>query len=57
MIELKGVLPSLISRDQSRFVKGKSITENVLAQEIISDIRIRGKLSNMVIKIDMAKGI
>lgn len=46
------LLPSLISG----FVKGKSITENVLlAQEIIYDIGKRGKPANMVIKLDMAK--
>ncbi|XP_049399871.1 uncharacterized protein LOC125863926 [Solanum stenotomum] len=52
-----GVLfPSLISENQFGFVKGRSITENVLlAQEIIVDIRKRGKPANVVIKLDMAK--
>uniref|UniRef100_A0A0V0IZZ6 Putative ovule protein n=1 Tax=Solanum chacoense TaxID=4108 RepID=A0A0V0IZZ6_SOLCH len=50
------LLPSLISQNQSGFVKGKSITENVLlAQEIIYDIGKRGKPANMVIKLYMAK--
>ncbi|XP_060202667.1 uncharacterized protein LOC132631084 [Lycium barbarum] len=41
---------------QSGFVKGKSIVENILlAQEIVHDIRIRGKPANVVIKLDMEK--
>ncbi|XP_060200436.1 uncharacterized protein LOC132628686 [Lycium barbarum] len=41
---------------QSGFVKGRSIVENILlAQEIVHDIRIRGKPANVVIKLDMAK--
>ncbi|XP_049357633.1 uncharacterized protein LOC125822286 [Solanum verrucosum] len=53
---LEGILPKLISPNQSGFVKGRNITENVLlAQEIISEIRKRGKPANVVIKLDMAK--
>ncbi|XP_070004494.1 uncharacterized protein [Nicotiana sylvestris] len=38
------------------FVKGRSIVKNILlTQEIISDIRLRGKPSNVVIKLDMVK--
>ncbi|XP_060210567.1 uncharacterized protein LOC132637503 [Lycium barbarum] len=38
------------------FVKGRNIAENVLlAQEIIRDINLRAKHTNMVIKLDMAK--
>ncbi|XP_059310014.1 uncharacterized protein LOC132061173 [Lycium ferocissimum] len=38
------------------FVKGRSIIENVLlTQEIVTDIRKRGKPANVVIKLDMAK--
>ncbi|XP_019250874.1 PREDICTED: uncharacterized protein LOC109229775 [Nicotiana attenuata] len=49
-------LPSLISPNQSGFVKGRSIFENILlTQEIITDIGLRGKLANVVIKLDMAK--
>jgi len=45
------LLPSVISQNQSGFVKGRSITENVLlAQEIISYISKRGKPTNVVIK-------
>lgn len=46
----------LIFKNQSSFVKGRSITENVLlTQEIIANISKRGKSANMVIKLDMAK--
>nr|XP_016436408.1 PREDICTED: uncharacterized protein LOC107762555 [Nicotiana tabacum] len=50
------ILPSLISPNQAGFVKGRSIKGNILlTQEIITDIRLRGKPANMVIKLDMAK--
>ncbi|WMV49304.1 hypothetical protein MTR67_042689 [Solanum verrucosum] len=50
------VLPGIISTNQSGFVKGRSITENVLlAQELVRDINMRNKLQNMVVKLDMAK--
>ncbi|XP_060212131.1 uncharacterized protein LOC132639718 [Lycium barbarum] len=53
---LESIIPSLISSNQSGFVKGRSIFENILlTQEIVSDIRIRGKPANVVIKLDMAK--
>nr|XP_016471225.1 PREDICTED: uncharacterized protein LOC107793393 [Nicotiana tabacum] len=53
---MEKVLPSLISPNQSGFVKGRSIFENILlTQEIITDIRMNGKPKNMVIKLDMAK--
>ncbi|XP_075084856.1 uncharacterized protein LOC142168095 [Nicotiana tabacum] len=41
----------------SNFInKGRSIFENILStQEIITDIRLRGKPGNVVIKLDMAK--
>lgn len=46
-----GLLPYLISTNQSGFVKGRCIIENVLlTQEIVTDIRKRGKPANMVIK-------
>ncbi|XP_075085049.1 uncharacterized protein LOC142168286 [Nicotiana tabacum] len=49
-------LPSLIAPNQSGFVKGRSIFENILlTQEIVTDIRLRGKPANVVIKLDMAK--
>ncbi|XP_060211916.1 uncharacterized protein LOC132639487 [Lycium barbarum] len=53
---LESVLPQLISINQAGFVQGRSIIENVLlAQEIVTDIRKRGKPANVVIKLDMAK--
>lgn len=56
MIGLERLLPRLISPNQSGFVKARSITYNVLlAQEIIVDIRLRGKPANVVIKLDMSK--
>ncbi|XP_019256398.1 PREDICTED: uncharacterized protein LOC109234797 [Nicotiana attenuata] len=53
---LEKILPSLISLNQFGFVKGRSIFENILlTQEIVTDIRLRGKPANVVIKLDMAK--
>nr|XP_016494758.1 PREDICTED: uncharacterized protein LOC107813948 [Nicotiana tabacum] len=53
---LESFLPSLIAPNQSGFVKGRSIFENILlTQEIVTDIRLRGKPANVVIKLDMAK--
>ncbi|XP_075103538.1 secreted RxLR effector protein 78-like [Nicotiana tabacum] len=53
---MEKILPSLISPNQSGFVKGRSIFENVLlTQEIVTDIRLKGKLANVVIKLDMGK--
>lgn len=53
---IEKVIPKIISPNQSGFVKGRRITENVLlVKEIICDIRIRGKLTNVVIKLDMGK--
>lgn len=53
--KLEGILPKLISPNQSRFVKGRNITENVvLAQEIISEIRKRGEPANVVMNMDKA---
>ncbi|XP_060200489.1 uncharacterized protein LOC132628743 [Lycium barbarum] len=53
---LAKVLPNIISHNQTRFVKGRSIAENILlAQEIIRDINLKAKHTNVVIKLDMAK--
>ncbi|XP_049396567.1 uncharacterized protein LOC125860610 [Solanum stenotomum] len=50
------VLPNIISQNQAGFVKGRSITENILlAHEIIRDINRRNKNVNVVVKLDMAK--
>nr|XP_016480745.1 PREDICTED: uncharacterized protein LOC107801860 [Nicotiana tabacum] len=54
---LVGFLLNIISEEQARFVKGRSIVENVLlTQEIITDIRLRTKAGpNVVIELDMTK--
>ncbi|KAK6780088.1 hypothetical protein RDI58_022272 [Solanum bulbocastanum] len=55
-LRLTPILPNLISPNQSGFVKGRSITENImLAQEIIHQIKQPTIGSNVVIKLDMAK--
>lgn len=53
---METILPKLISTNQSGFVKGRNIIENVLpTQEIVTDIRLRGKLANVIIKLDMTE--
>ncbi|XP_060190740.1 uncharacterized protein LOC132620020 [Lycium barbarum] len=53
---LEGILPRLVLPNQPSFVKGRSIIENVLlTEEIVTDIRKRGKPANVIIKLDMAK--
>ncbi|XP_075087666.1 uncharacterized protein LOC142169669 [Nicotiana tabacum] len=53
---LEKFLPEYISPNKSGFVKGRSIFENILlTQEIVIDIRKRGKPANLVIKLDMSK--
>ena len=48
--------PKIDCQNQFGFVKGINILDVVLlAQEIIYDIRLRGKLSNVIIKRDMDK--
>ncbi|KAK6791450.1 hypothetical protein RDI58_010531 [Solanum bulbocastanum] len=55
-LRLTPILPNLISPNQSGFMKGRSITENImLAQEIIHQIKRPAIGSNVVIKLDMAK--
>lgn len=54
--KLEGILHSLISTNQSSFVKVMNIIENVLlTKEIVTNIRKRGKSATMVIKLDLAK--
>lgn len=49
-------MPNLISHNPSGFVKARSIIENVpLTQEIVTNIKKRGKPTNVVIKLDMSK--
>ncbi|XP_059310556.1 uncharacterized protein LOC132061893 [Lycium ferocissimum] len=53
---LDKLLTRVISPNQSGFVKGRNIIENVLlTQEIVTHIRKRGKPANVVIKLDMTK--
>ncbi|XP_060216553.1 uncharacterized protein LOC132644029 [Lycium barbarum] len=53
---LDKILHEMISPNQFGFVKNRSIIENVLlTQEIMTDIRKRGKPANVIIKLDMAK--
>lgn len=55
-LRLAPILPSLISENQSSFVKGRSISKNImLAQEIIHEIKKAKEGDNVVIKLDMAK--
>ncbi|XP_055824261.1 uncharacterized protein LOC129892709 [Solanum dulcamara] len=55
-LRLAPILPQLISDNQSGFVKGRSISENImLAQEIIHNIKKPNVGDNVVIKLDMAK--
>jgi len=50
------VLPQFISLEKVGLVQGRSIAENVLMmQEIILEIREKGKSLNLVIKLDMMK--
>ena len=50
------LLPELISANQTGFIKGRTIVENILlTQEIVRDIRIRNKSANLVVKLDMTK--
>jgi len=53
--KLVAILPQIISTNQTGFVKGRSITENMLLKEIIRDINKRNKLHNVIVKLDMAK--
>ena len=53
---LSPILPALISPNQSGFVKGRSISENImLAQEIIHQIKKPNIRSNVSIKLEIAK--
>lgn len=50
------MIPKIISKNQSRFFKGRRIAENILlAQEIFRDVGKRNKNHNVVVKLDMTK--
>ncbi|XP_060195034.1 uncharacterized protein LOC132624246 [Lycium barbarum] len=54
--KLESVLPTLISANQSSFLKGRNIIENVLlTQELVVGIRKSGIPANVIIKLDMEK--
>ncbi|XP_070003073.1 uncharacterized protein [Nicotiana sylvestris] len=50
-------LPILISEEQSGFVKGRNIVENILlTKEIVTNIKLRTKAGpNVILKLDMTK--
>ncbi|XP_075083506.1 uncharacterized protein LOC142167246 [Nicotiana tabacum] len=53
---LAPILPNIISANQSGFVKGRSISENImLAQEIVQGIKKPNFGANVVIKLDIEK--
>lgn len=46
---IEGFLPKIISCNQSSFLKCRSIIENfLLTQDIVLDIRLRGKFANVL---------
>lgn len=50
------LLPSIISKEQSAFVKGRHIIENIaLTQELVHDLGRKSRGSNVILKLDMAK--
>lgn len=53
---LNPLLPNMISENQSDFLKGRLITENILlTQEIVQGIKTKNIGGNVVMKIDMSK--
>src|SRR5436190_11444030 len=56
MTRLVEVLPDIISPEQSGFVKGRIINDNILlAQELVQSIKKKVRGSNIVIKLDLSK--
>ncbi|XP_071918841.1 uncharacterized protein [Coffea arabica] len=54
--KVAGVLPRIISPEQSGFVKGRNISENyLLAQEVVAGIGKKARGGNVVLKLDMSK--
>ncbi|PKU86147.1 putative mitochondrial protein [Dendrobium catenatum] len=53
---LINILPNIISLNQTGYVKGRSIFDNVLlAQEITHDINVKVKGGNVIFKLDVSK--
>ena len=53
---LKAVLPSIISLEQSTFVQGREMSDNILlAQELVVAIDKRVRGHNVILKLDMMK--
>ncbi|PKU71421.1 integrator complex subunit 11 [Dendrobium catenatum] len=53
---LVNILPIIISKNQTGFVKGRSIFDNVLlAQEMTHDINTKVKGGNFILKLDITK--
>lgn len=52
--KIKGVFPGLISENQSSFVPGRHITNNIIiAQKIIQSMQTMKRRKFMAIKIDL----
>lgn len=50
------ILPKIISTNQSGFIKGQHISENImLGQEIMSNIQKANKWNNVAMKLGIAK--
>ncbi|XP_051135512.1 uncharacterized protein LOC127254464 [Andrographis paniculata] len=55
-MRLAKFLPKIVSPNQSGFVKGRSIYDNiVMAMEMVHDLNWRHKLYNVILKLDMSK--
>ncbi|KAI0510194.1 hypothetical protein KFK09_010794 [Dendrobium nobile] len=53
---LVNILPRIISHNQTGFVKGRSILDNILlTQEIAHDINVKSKGGNIIFKLDITK--
>ncbi|WRX14697.1 Reverse transcriptase domain - like 10 [Theobroma cacao] len=53
---LSKILPSIISENQSGFVNGRLISDNILlAQELVSKLDAKARGGNVALKLDMAK--
>src|SRR3954468_10137378 len=56
MTRLAAILQFIISKEQSGFVKGRMINDNILlAQELIQSLKKKVRGGNMVMKLDISK--